>query len=69
MATYTENNVQNTLTDIQNKGAVATTSNRHRVPQTTLRDRLNSARSCRHAHKDEQRLSTIQEKRLKRWIL
>ena len=61
--------MQNALADIQNRGAVATISNRYKIPRTTLRDRLNSARSCRHAHKDEQRLSTIQEKRLKRWIL
>ena len=69
MATYTENDVQNALADIQNRGAVATASDRHGVPRTTLRDRLNGARSCRHAHEDEQRLSTIQEERLKRWIL
>ena len=69
MATYTENDVQNALADVQNGGAVATASDRHGVPRTTLRDRLNGARSCRHAHEDEQRLSTVQEERLERWIL
>ena len=66
MATYTENDVQNALTDVQNGGAVATASDRYGVPRTILRDRLNGARSYRHAHEDEQRLSTVQEERLER---
>jgi hypothetical protein len=69
MATYTENNVQNALADIQNGGGIATTATRHGVPRTTLRGRLSGAQSCRDAHNDEQRLSTVQEERLKRWIL
>src|SRR6266480_2400773 len=69
MATYTENDVQNALTDLRNRGALRTISTHHGVPRTTLRDRFNSARSYRDAHNDEQRLSTVQEERLKRWIL
>ena len=69
IATYTENDVQNALADLRNGGALATAATRHGVPRTTLRDRLNSARSCRNAHDDEQRLSTVQEERLERWIL
>ena len=53
MATYIENDMQNTLIDIQNGNAVTTASNRHRVPRTTLRDRFNGARSCRHAHENK----------------
>jgi hypothetical protein len=69
MATYTENNVQNVLVDIQNRSGVATTATRYGVPRTTLRGRLSGAQSYRDAHDDEQRLSTIQEERLERWIL
>ena len=39
------------------------------ILRTTLRDRLNGARSCRDAHDDKQRLSTVQKERFKRWIL
>jgi len=69
MVTYTENDVQNALTDVQNGSAIATAATYHGVPRTTLRDRLNGAQSCQHAHDDEQRLSTVQEERLERWIL
>ena len=69
MAAYTENDMRNALTDVYNGGAIATAATHHGVPRTTLRDRLKGARSCRNAHNDEQRLSTIQEERLKRWIL
>ena len=62
MAAYTENNVQNALADVRNRGAIATAATHHGVPRTTLRDRLKGARSCRNAHNDEQRLSTIQER-------
>ena len=69
MATYTENDVQNALADIRNRGAKATASTHHGVPQTTLRDRLNGAQSYRDAHNDKQRLLTVQEECLERWIL
>ena len=69
MAAYTENDVQNALADLRNRGALATAATYHGVPRTTLRGRLNSARSYRDAHNDEQRLSTVQEERLERWIL
>ena len=66
MATYTENDVQNALTDFRNGGALRTISTYHGVPRTTLRGRLNGAQSCRDAHDDKQRLSTVQEEHLKR---
>ena len=69
MATYTENDVQNALADLRNGGALRTVSTRHGVPRTTLRGRLSGARSCQDAHNNEQRLSTVQEERLERWIL
>ena len=59
MAAYTENDVQNALADLCNGGALATAATRHGVPRTTLRDRLNSTQSCRDAHDDKQRLSTV----------
>src|SRR5436309_15678743 len=66
IATYTENDVQNALTDFRNGGALRTVSTYHGVPRTTLRGRLNSAQSYRDAHDDKQRLSTVQEEHLKR---
>jgi len=69
MATYTENDVQNALADLCNGSALRTVSAHHGVPRTTLRGRLNGAQSCRDAHDDEQRLSTVQEEHLERWIL
>src|SRR5207237_10124081 len=66
MAAYIENDMQNALTDLRNRGALATTTTYHGVPRTTLRDRLNNARSYRDAHNDEQRLSTVQEECLER---
>ena len=61
MAIYTENNVQNILTDIRNGVALATAATRNGVPRNTLRGRLGGAQSCRYAYEDKQRLSTIQE--------
>ena len=45
MAAYTENDVQNTLTDFYNKDILITTATRYRILQTTLRNYLNSTRS------------------------
>ena len=59
MAAYTENDVQNALADIRNGSELATAATRNGVPRNTLRGRLNGARSCRNAHDDEQRLSTV----------
>ena len=69
MAPYTEDDVQNALVDFQNRVALATAATQNGVPRSTLRDRGNGAQSHRHAHEDLQRLSTVQEERLKRWIL
>ena len=41
----------------------------HGVPRNTVRRRLSGAQSCRYAHEDKQRLSTVQEECLKHWIL
>ena len=69
MAAYTENDVQNALTDLQNRITLATAATHHGVPRNTLRGRLDGAQSCQDAHETEQRLSVVQEERLERWIL
>ena len=69
MATYTENDVQNALINLQNGVALATTATYYGVPRNTLRGRLDGAQSCQDAHETEQRLSVVQEERLERWIL
>ena len=69
MAIYTENDVQNALVDIRNGVAVRRAATVHGVPRNTLQGRLDGAQSCREAHEDEQRLSTVQEQNLERWIL
>jgi hypothetical protein len=69
MATYTEDDVQNALTDLNNGFALATAATRNGVPRNTLRGRLNGAQSHRHAHCDEQRLTAVQEEHLELWIL
>ena len=66
MAIYTENDVQNILTDVRNGVALATAATRNGVPRNTLRGHLSGAQSCRYTHKDEQRLSTVQEQNLER---
>ena len=69
MTTYTEDDVQNALTDLQQGVALATAATRHGVPRNTLRGRLNGAQPYRYAHSDEQRLSAIQEEQLESWVL
>ena len=69
MATYTEGDIQNALTDLQNGVALATAATRHGVPRNTLRGRLNGAQPHRTAHCDGQRLTAIQEEYLELWIL
>ena len=53
MATYTENDVQNTLTDLRNGGALRTVSTHHGVPRTTLHNYLKGVRSCQDAYDDK----------------
>jgi len=53
MAAYTKNDIQNVLTNLRNRGALATTATRYRVPRTTLYNRLNSTRSCRDIYDDK----------------
>ena len=53
IATYTENDVQNILTDLYNRGALTTTATYHRILRTTLRDRLNSTQSYRDIYDDK----------------
>ena len=69
MTVYTENDVQNALADVWNEVALVTAAIRHGIPRNILCGRLGGAQSCRHAHEDEQRLSTVQEQNLERWIL
>jgi len=69
MATYTEDDVLNALVDLENKVSLATAADRHGVPRSTLRDRLNGAQPHRYAHDGQQRLSTVQEEHLELWIL
>ena len=61
MAIYTENDVQNALADVRNGVALATVATRNGVPRNTLCGRLGGVQSCRYAHEDEKRLSTVQE--------
>ena len=53
MATYTENDIQNALTDIYNGDTIATTATYYRVPRTTLRNRLKGIRSYRNIYNDK----------------
>ena len=69
MATYTEDDVQNALSDLRNGVALATAATRYGILRSTLRGRLNGRQPHRHAHDDEQRLSAVQEERLEHWIL
>ena len=59
MATYTEDDVQNALADLENKVPLATAATRHDIPRNTLRGRLNGAQHHRYAHDNKQRLSAV----------
>jgi len=69
MATYTERDVQNALTDLRNGAPLTAAATRNGVPRNTLRGRHNGAQPQRHAHCDQQRLTTVQEEHLELWIL
>jgi helix-turn-helix, Psq domain len=69
MTSYTEDDVRNALVDVENGTVVATAAIRHGIPRTTLRHRLRGTQTAREAHKDQQRLSAIQEEQLEQWIL
>jgi len=53
MAIYTENDVQNVLTDIRNGVALATAVTRNGVQRNTLCGHLGGTQSCRYAYEDE----------------
>ena len=69
MATYTEGDIQNALTDLRNGVALATATTRHGIPRNTLRGRLYGIQPRPYAYDGEQRLSAVQEERLEHWIL
>ena len=69
MARYTEEDVQNALADLESGVALATAATRHGVPRNTLRGRFNGAQPHRYAHDGGQRLTTVQEEHLEKWIL
>ena len=53
MAAYTENDVQNILTDLRNRDALATAATRYGVLRTTLCNYLNGTRSCQDIYDDK----------------
>ena len=53
MATYTENDVRNALTNIHNRGTIATAATHHGVLRTTLRNRFKGIRSYRDAYNNK----------------
>ena len=59
MAPYTEDDVQNTLINFQNRIILATAATQNGVPRSTLCDRGNGTQSYRYAHEDLQQLSTV----------
>ena len=69
MVTYTEEDVQNALADLENGVPLATAATRHDIPRNTLRGRLNGAQPHQYAHDNQQRLSVVQEEHLELWIL
>ena len=68
MAKYTENDLQNALSDIQNGMAAAKAAKVWSVPRTTLRHRLRGREPLKVAKAHCQRLSPIQEEHLAHWI-
>ena len=53
MATYTENDVQNTLTNIRNRNILQTIFTHHEIPRATLYNHLNSTQFCRDIYDDK----------------
>lgn len=69
IAQYTKADIQNALTDIKKGVAIATAATQHRIPRSTLRDRISGSQHYKTAHNNSQRLSLEQEEHLSRWIL
>ena len=69
MAQYTEADIENALTDIQNGVPKSTAAMRHGIPRTTLRGRISGSRHHKIAYNNMQRLSIVQEENLARWVL
>ena len=68
MAKYTEADVQNAFSDVQNGISVAKAAKIWSVPRTTLRHRLEGSTTHRAAATRFQRLSPVQENLLVEWI-
>ena len=64
MPSYTEDDVQNALADLENGTPLATAAAKHGIPRNTLRNRQSGGQSAQQAHKHQQRLSAIQEEQL-----
>ena len=68
MAKYTQQDVQNATSDIQNGMALTTAAKIWSVPRSTLQDRVCGTKSHQTAETRFQRLSPIQEHLLVEWI-
>ncbi len=69
MARYTEEDIQNAISDVLDGGAISKAARNHGIPTQTLRGRLRDARPRRQAHEGQQRFSSIQERELVTWVL
>jgi transposase len=57
------------IQDVENGVSQRQAAERHRIPRSTLRHRLNGGQSPRKAHEGKQRLSKEQEEHLVTWIV
>ena len=69
MHAYTEADVQKALNVIANGMSQKKAGLEYGVPRSTLQNRIKGHISREEAHVPQQRLSTVQEERLAKWVL
>ena len=69
MPKYNNEDMENAIEDVRNGLSQHKTASRHGVPRQTLRDRLVGVLPHSEAHKHQQKLSAVQERNLRDWVL
>ena len=67
MPAYTEEEMQNAITAVENGGSLHQASKQYKVPRSTLRSRLRGASSKEEVNHDGQKLSVTEETSLANW--
>lgn len=69
MPKWTEESLQRALQDVANGKSINAAADKHGIPRSTLQAKVGGRSSVKEAHESQQKLSSVQERHLKNWVL